>query len=51
MPLGTILTILPILNDSEVFGGIFPIALIIHLAIGGLMLSGNLEVPGSKKNE
>ena len=51
MPLGTILTILPILNDSEVFGGIFPIALILHLAIGGLMLSGNLEVPGSKKNE
>lgn len=51
MPLGTILTILPILNDSEVFGGIFPIALIIHLAIGGLMLSGNLEVPGSRKSE
>ena len=47
IPVGAAFTLLPILNDTALFQLLFPVTLIIHILIGGLMLSGNLKVPDS----
>jgi hypothetical protein len=49
MPVGTVFLALPILNNPGLFNMVFPITLLVHIIIGGLMLTGNLEVPGSSE--
>ena len=48
MAIGTAFLASPILNEPSYFDMIFPITIIFHIIIGGLMLSGNLTVPGSE---
>jgi len=45
MPVGTLFLSLPILNNAGLFGMVFPVVLLVHLALGGLMLSGKLSMP------
>tara|TARA_B100000768_G_C11258115_1_gene367432 strand:- start:810 stop:1508 length:699 start_codon:yes stop_codon:yes gene_type:complete len=47
MPLGTVFLALPILNTPALFNVVFPVTLLFHIIIGGLMLTGKLAVPGS----
>ena len=47
MPVGTLFLSLPIINNPELFGMVFPVVLLVHLIIGGLMLGGKLSVPGA----
>jgi len=46
MPVGTLFLSLPIINNPELFGMVFPVVLLVHLIIGGLMLGGKISVPG-----
>ncbi|MGB2048252.1 MAG: hypothetical protein ACPHWX_01340, partial [Candidatus Poseidoniaceae archaeon] len=46
MPVGTLFLSIPILNDPELFSMVFPVVLLVHLIIGGLMLGGKISVPG-----
>lgn len=46
MPVGTLFLSLPIINNPELFGMVFPVVLLVHLIIGGLMLGGKVAVPG-----
>ena len=48
MALGTAFLAAPILNEPGYFNMIFPVIIIFHVIIGGLMMSGNLTVPGSE---
>ena len=47
MPVGTVFLSLPIINNPELFSMVFPVVLLVHLIIGGLMLGGKLSVPGA----
>ncbi len=47
MPLGTLLLAAPILNIPDFFNVIFPLTIITHVIIGGLMISGKVELPES----
>lgn len=47
MPVGTLFLSLPIINNPELFGMVFPVVLLVHLIIGGLMLGGKVAVPGA----
>ena len=46
MPVGTLFLIIPIINNPELFSMIFPVVLLVHIIIGGLMLGGKISVPG-----
>jgi hypothetical protein len=46
MPVGTLFLSLPIINNPELFGMVFPVVLLVHIIIGGLMLGGKISVPG-----
>lgn len=46
MPVGTLFLSLPIINNPELFGMVFPVVLLVHLILGGLMLGGKISVPG-----
>ena len=45
MPVGTLFLSLPILNNPGLFAMVFPAVLLVHIIIGGLMLSGKLSMP------
>ena len=45
MPVGTLFLSLPILNNPGLFAMVFPAVLLVHVIIGGLMLSGKLSMP------
>jgi hypothetical protein len=45
MPVGTLFLSLPILNNPGMFAMVFPVVLLVHVIIGGLMLSGKLSMP------
>lgn len=47
MPVGTLFLSLPIINNPGLFNMVFPVVLLVHIIIGGLMLSGKVTVPGS----
>ena len=47
MPVGTLFLSVPIINNPGMFGMVFPVVLLVHLIIGGLMLGGKLSVPGA----
>ena len=47
MPVGTLFLSLPIIGDNGLFNMVFPLVLLVHIIIGGLMLSGKVAVPGS----
>jgi hypothetical protein len=47
MPVGTLFLSIPIINDPELFSMVFPVVLLVHLIIGGLMLGGKISVPGA----
>ena len=47
MPVGTLFLSLPIIGDNGLFNIVFPVVLLVHIIIGGLMLSGKVTVPGS----
>ena len=47
MPVGTVFLSLPIINNPELFSMVFPVVLLVHIIIGGLMLGGKLSVPGA----
>lgn len=46
MPVGTLFLSIPIINNPELFSMIFPVVLLVHIIIGGLMLGGKISVPG-----
>ena len=48
MALGTAFLAAPIINEPSFFNLMFPVVMIFHIIIGGLLLSGNLAVPGSE---
>ena len=47
MPVGTLFLSIPIINNPELFSMVFPVVLLVHIIIGGLMLGGKLSVPGA----
>ena len=47
MPVGTLFLSIPIINNPELFPMVFPVVLLVHIIIGGLMLGGKLSVPGA----
>ena len=47
MPVGTLFLSIPILNNPELFAMVFPVVLLVHLIIGGLMIGGKISVPGA----
>ena len=47
MPVGTVFLSLPIINSPGLFSMVFPVVLLVHLILGGLMLGGKISVPGA----
>lgn len=47
MPVGTVFLSLPIINNPALFSMVFPVVLLVHLIIGGLMLGGKISAPGA----
>ncbi|RPG79761.1 MAG: hypothetical protein CBC77_001945 [Euryarchaeota archaeon TMED117] len=47
MPVGTLFLSIPIINNPELFSMVFPVVLLVHIIIGGLMLGGKLSVPSA----
>ena len=47
MPVGTLFLSIPILNNPHLFGMVFPVVLLVHLVIGGLMLAGKVSLPAA----
>ena len=47
MPVGTLFLSLPIINNPGLFSMVFPVVLLVHIIIGGLMLGGKLSVPSA----
>ena len=45
MPIGTLFLSVPIINNAGMFGMVFPVVLIVHVIIGGLMLAGKVSLP------
>ena len=50
MPVGTLFLSLPILNNPGLFAMVFPAVLLVHVIIGGLMLSGKLSMPDAAED-
>jgi hypothetical protein len=50
MPVGTLFLSLPILNNPGMFAMVFPVVLLVHVIIGGLMLSGKLSMPDAAED-
>jgi hypothetical protein len=50
MPVGTLFLSLPILNNPGMFAMVFPVVLLVHVIIGGLMLSGKLSMPDTAED-
>tara|TARA_B100000886_G_scaffold243973_1_gene171378 strand:- start:589 stop:1254 length:666 start_codon:yes stop_codon:yes gene_type:complete len=50
MPVGFANTLLPLIQDAEQaeFQIVFPLTMFLYIALGGLMLSGNIDEPGSE---
>ena len=50
MPVGFVNTLLPLIQDAEQteLQIVFPITMLLYIALGGLMLSGNIDEPGSE---
>ena len=50
MPVGFANTLLPLIQDAEqaVFQIVFPLTMALYIALGGLMLSGSIDEPGSE---
>ena len=46
MPVGMVFLSLPIINNPALFSMVFPVVLLVHLIIGGLMLGGKISVHG-----
>jgi hypothetical protein len=47
MPVGMVFLSLPIINNPALFSMVFPVVLLVHLIIGGLMLGGKISVHGA----
>lgn len=47
MPVGLGFTLAPVLNDPAFFDVIFPVTMLTHIVIGGLMISGKLTALGA----
>ena len=47
MPVGLGFSMAPILNNPSYFDMIFPVTMLVHIVIGVMMITGNLEAPGS----
>ena len=47
MPVGTLFLSIPILNNPGLFAMVFPVVLLVHVIIGGLMLAGKVSLPGA----
>jgi hypothetical protein len=45
MPLGTAFLAAPILNDPSYFDMIFPVTILAHILLGGLMMAGKITLP------
>ena len=45
MPVGTLFLSIPILNNPGLFAMVFPVVLLVHVIIGGLMLAGKVSLP------
>jgi len=50
MPVGTMFLSVPIINNPALFNALFPLTLLAHIIVGGLMLAGMIEVPGSSQD-
>ena len=50
MPIGFVNTLLPLIQDGEQaeLQFVFPLTMVLYIALGGLMLSGNIEEPGGE---
>ena len=50
MPIGFVNTLLPLIQDGEQaeLQIVFPLTMLLYIALGGLMLSGNIEEPGGE---
>ncbi|DAC29442.1 MAG TPA: hypothetical protein HA327_05080 [Candidatus Poseidoniaceae archaeon] len=47
MPVGLGFSMAPILNNPSYFDMIFPVTMLVHIVIGVMMITGNLNAPGS----
>ena len=47
MPVGLGFSMAPILNNPSYFDMIFPVTMLVHIVIGVMMITGNLDAPGS----
>ena len=47
MPVGLGFSMAPILNNPSYFDMIFPVTMLVHVVIGVMMITGNLNAPGS----
>ena len=50
MPVGLGFSLAPILNNPAYFDMIFPVTMLTHIVIGGLMIAGKLTAPDSAGN-
>jgi len=50
MPVGLGFSLAPILNNPAYFDMIFPVTMLTHIVIGGLMIAGKVTAPGSAGN-
>ena len=50
MPVGLGFSLAPILNNPAYFDMIFPITMLTHIVIGGLMIAGKVTAPSSASN-
>ena len=50
MPIGLVNTLLPLIQDGEQaeLQFVFPLTLLLYIALGGLMLAGKIDGPGSE---
>ena len=50
MPIGLANTLLPLIQDAEQaeFQIVFPLTMLLYVALGGLMLAGKVDEPGSE---
>jgi len=50
MPIGLANTLLPLIQDAEQaeFQIVFPLTMLLYIALGGLMLAGKIDEPGSE---
>ena len=49
MPVGTLFLSIPILNNPGLFAMVFPVVLLVHVIIGGLMLAGKVSLPDASE--